>query len=120
MVNKRLSYRLEDMLLLRDDFGVPEEDRMDISIRSEDDVLHASEGVIDFCTAHGVDPRHTLYSGLCIEKMAGNIVQHGFKPEKKNSVDIRIVYKDGGILIRFKNTCRPFDPKRVCPAVHPG
>ena len=110
-VNKRFPRSIEDTLLLRDDFGVSEQDRMDISIKNEDDVLNTSAAVMSFCTAHGLDYKRSFYSGLCIEEMAGNIVSHGFVNGKKNSIDIRAVCKDGGMLIRFKDTCKPFDPK---------
>lgn len=54
-----------------------------------------------------------------IEDMAGNIVSHGFVKGKKNSVDIRVVLKDGGMLIRFKDTCKPFDPKEYAKLFDP-
>ena len=91
-----------------------QENRLNISISSVDGVLNTSQKVIDFCRTHNIDRKHTFYSGLCIEEMAGNIVQHGFKNvngRTKNSVDICVVYKEGGILIRFKDNCKPFNPR---------
>jgi LytS/YehU family sensor histidine kinase len=39
------------------------------------------------------------------------VVGHGFhKDKKKHSVDIRVVYKDSGLLLRIRDDCRPFDP----------
>ena len=41
-------------------------------------------------------------------------MQHGFKDKNgrtKNSIDICVVYKDRGILIRLKDNCKPFNPK---------
>ena len=113
IVSKRFPTSVEDMLILRDDFGVPESDRLDISIKDGNEVINTSQQVIDFCTEHGVTHKNAFYSGLCIEEMAGNIVKFGFVSGKKNSIDIRVVYKDGGILIRLKDTCRPFDPKSM-------
>ena len=111
---KKFPTGLSDFLLLPDTFGVPEENRLNISISSVDGVLNTSQKVIDFCRTHNIDRKHTFYSGLCIEEMAGNIVQHGFKNvngRTKNSVDICVVYKEGGILIRFKDNCKPFNPR---------
>lgn len=113
IVNRRFPTSVENMLILRDDFGVSEDDRLDISIKSSEEVINTSQQAVDFCTQHGISGRHSFYSGLCIEEMAGNIVQHGFVKGRKNSIDIRVVYKDGGVLIRFKDTCRPFDPKEM-------
>lgn len=111
MVNKRFPTSIESLLVMRDDFGVPAEDRMDLTIRNEEEVLDTSKAVITFCKQHGIDHRRSFYSGLCIEEMAGNIVRHGFIAGRKNSMDIRVVMKNDSMLIRFKDTCKPFDPK---------
>ncbi|MBR1663853.1 MAG: ATP-binding protein [Ruminococcus sp.] len=111
MVNKRFPTSIESLLVMRDDFGVPKEDRMDLTIRNEEEVLDTSKAVITFCKQHGIDHRRSFYSGLCIEEMAGNIVRHGFIAGRKNSMDIRVVMKNDSMLIRFKDTCKPFDPK---------
>jgi anti-sigma regulatory factor (Ser/Thr protein kinase) len=43
--------------------------------------------------------------------MAGNVVDHGFrKDKKKHTVDVRVVYKDDSVLLRIKDDCIPFDP----------
>lgn len=110
-VNKRFPTSVEEMLIMPDSFGASENDRLDISIKSSDDVINTYVRVIDFCKTHGVSSKHSFYSGLCIEEMAGNIVQHGFKAGKNGSIDIRVVHKNNSILIRFKDTCKPFDPK---------
>lgn len=114
IVNKRFPTSLNDFLLIPDSFGVPDENRLNISISSVDEVLNTSQKVIDFCKLHNIDKKHAFYSGLCIEEMAGNIVQHGFKDKNgrtKNSIDICVVYKERGILIRLKDNCKPFNPK---------
>ncbi len=77
-VSRKFPRSIEDKLVLREDFGVPEEDRIDISIKTEDDIFATSEKVMNFCTERGLDFRRSFYSGLCIEEMAGNIVGHGF------------------------------------------
>ncbi len=97
-------------MLLKDDFGVTAENRMDLAINSMKEVVNTSESIMEFCKKHDVDPKRSFYAGLCIEEMAGNIVEHGFSDSKKHSVDIRVVYKEEGILLRIRD-CRPFDPK---------
>lgn len=111
IVNKRFPTSVEEMLIIPEGFGVPENDRLDICIKSREEVINTSEAVTDFCKAHGISRKYSNYSGLCIEEMAGNIVKFGFKDGKAGTIDIRVVYKNGGILIRFKDTCKPFDPK---------
>ena len=39
-------------------------------------------------------------------------MEHGFPKDRKNhTADIRVVYKDGGVLLRIRDDCIPFDPK---------
>ena len=110
--NKGFPKNAEEWMLLRDDFGVPDEDRLDIAIRSMDDVMRTAEQVQAFCKGHGMDERTSYYSALCMEEMAGNVIDHGFtKDNKKNHmVEARVVCKDGRIMLRLKDDCVRFDP----------
>jgi anti-sigma regulatory factor (Ser/Thr protein kinase) len=84
---------------------------MDLTVRSMDEVVLVSEKVQNFCLEKGLDSRRCALAGLAMEEMAGNVVRHGFlKDKKKHSVDIRIVYKNNGLMLRIKDDCRPFDP----------
>ncbi len=52
----------------------------------------SSQKVMDFCHNRGVDDRTTFISGLFMEEMAANVVEHGFtKDQKPHSVDIGVV-----------------------------
>jgi anti-sigma regulatory factor (Ser/Thr protein kinase) len=43
--------------------------------------------------------------------MAGNIVSHGFKKDRKShSVDLRISLKEQNMILRIKDDCIPFNP----------
>ena len=110
-VNKRCAVDTESLMTLSKDFGVSEENRIDLTIHGMEDVIHTSEQIIDFCKRRGVDPKRSYYAGLCMEEMAGNVVQHGFVDKKKHSADIRVVYKENELLLRIRDDCRLFDPK---------
>lgn len=104
--------RGEDWLMLRPGFGVPSEDRLDIPLHSLRDVTDTSVRVQAFCAAHGLDGRTSYYAALCLEEMAGNVVEHGFiKDDKNHMAEAHVVYKDGGLMLRIKDDCVPFDPK---------
>ena len=46
-----------------------------------------------------------------MEEMANNIVTHGFREGRKDqSVDIRILFKNDGRVIRIRDNCVNFDP----------
>ena len=58
-----------------------------------------------------VDARRAYFAALCMEEMAGNIVQHGFtKDTKRHSADIRVVHKADEIILRIRDDCVAFDP----------
>ena len=102
---------MEELMVIPDDFGVPEDQRMDISLHSMEEVVSVAENVQSFCLSHGIDARRSNLSGLAMEEMAGNIIDHGFtKDHKKHSVDIRVVHKDHDVILRIKDDCVPFDP----------
>ncbi|MBR4132464.1 MAG: ATP-binding protein [Oscillospiraceae bacterium] len=108
---KRLPRNMEQLMVIPEDFGAPESERMDLSLRSTEDVVSVAEQVQAFCTARGIDARRAYLAGLSMEEMAGNIVDHGFtKDRKRHSVDVRVVHKDGDVILRIKDDCVPFDP----------
>ena len=109
--NKRFLKSMEDLMVMPDSFGVPEIERLDMSVKSMDDVVSISKKTQDFCLERGIDSRRAFLAGLSIEEMAGNVIAHGFnKDKKKHSMEIRVVHKDGSVILRARDDCVAFDP----------
>lgn len=109
--NKRVPQSVEELLVIPESFGAPESERMDLSVKSIEDVVSVAERIQGFCLAHGVDRRRAYLAGLSMEEMAGNIVTHGFgQDSKSHSVDVRVVRKDDDVILRIRDDCAPFDP----------
>lgn len=109
---KRMPRNTEDLMVIPDSFGVGKDERIDISVKSMEEVIEVSKRVQDFCLEKGIDSKRAYLAGLCMEEMAGNIVEHGFvKDKKKHSIDIRVAHKNDKIILRIKDDCIPFDPK---------
>ena len=107
----RLPRSMEELMAIPHGFGAPEDERMDLSVRSVEDVVSVSERVQTFCLSRGIDGRRACLAGLAMEEMAGNIVEHGFvKDRKSHSADVRVVHKNGEVILRIKDDCVPFDP----------
>ena len=106
----RVTCRPEDVLLLRDSFGVPEEDRLEADLRTTDEVMDFSRSAADFCRAHGGGKRLAAHLAMCVEEMGVNIVVHGFAPKGGNHLSIRLQVKDGYWTLRFRDDCAAFDP----------
>ena len=113
MVLSRDSTRegLEAYMLLGPDFGVAEEDCIERSIRTVDEVVALSTEVTDFCAAHGIDEKRTYHLALCVEEMAGNVIEHGFCDGRPHRLDVRILVKDRRLTLRMRDDCALFDLK---------
>jgi anti-sigma regulatory factor (Ser/Thr protein kinase) len=111
--NKRPVFDLDGLMCFDKDFGVPDDQRIDITIRSMDEVINLSERILNFCNSFGVSGRRRYFSALCTEELAGNIVRHGFKDGKKHSIDIRVSYVNEEIVISFKDDGIPFNPEEA-------
>ena len=108
---KHFPRNMDELMVIPDDFGASEDERMDLSIKSIEDVVSISQQVQAFCREKGIDERRSYLAGLSMEEMAGNIVDHGFtKDRKKHSVDVRVVHKDDGVILRIKDDCVLFNP----------
>lgn len=109
--NKHFPKNMDELMVIPKDFGVGVKDRLELSVQNTEDVVHVAETVQTFCKDHGVDAKKAYYAALCMEEMAGNIVDHGFtKDKKKHKTDIRVTYKEDGLILRIKDDCKPFDP----------
>lgn len=109
--NRHFPKTIDELMVIPKDFGVAENERIDISVTSIDEVVNLSQRIIEFCKEKGIDERRAFFSGLALEEMAGNIVEHGFtKDKKKHSINVRFAHKGDQIILRIKDDCIPFDP----------
>ena len=118
---RRFPRSVEDLMAIPASFGVAEDRRMDITVRSMEKVTEVAEKIQDFCLRLHVDPRHAYYAGLCMEEMAGNVISHGFTADrKKHSVDIRLTCKENEVILRLRDDCVAFDPSEHARILNPG
>ena len=101
----------DKILLLPETFDVREEDRLDRSITTMDEVVELSQEVWAFCEAHGCDLQRKYLMSLAVEEMAGNVIEHGFTKDKKHhSIDVRVLKKGEEYILRIRDDCLIFDP----------
>lgn len=87
-------------------------DKFSMSINTIDEVVTISNKVQDFCINNNIDSKRAMLAGLCMEEMAGNIVEHGFdKDNKENNIDIFVYIENDEISMRLRDNCVPFNPK---------
>ena len=119
IVRRKMPHSVEDLMTLSDNFGVPEDSRLDITLHDEAEVIDTSKRVIDFCREKGITEKRAHYAGLCLEEMASNIVEHGFTDGKKHTIDVRVVYKEEELVLRITDNCRAFDPQEKLALIDP-
>ena len=113
---KRKPWAGDAALLLKKDFGVAGKDLLEMNLQSMQDVAEAAEKAQRFCLEHGQDERISNHIALCIEEMAGNTIQHGFAMDRKHhDLSVRLLYKDSGLTLRFRDDCGAFDPVHYIP-----
>ena len=118
---KRFPRTLEDQMAIPEEFGAAENERIDITVRNMDEVVHISRQITAFCNSRGIDRRRSFFAGLCMEEMAGNVVRHGFgKDPKQYSVDIRVAHKEDEIILQIRDNCSAFNPSEHARLMEPG
>ena len=109
--NRRMPRNMEELMVIPEGFGVPKEERLDVTLKSVEEVVSVSTKVQEFCLERGINGKRAFYAALFLEEMAGNVVEHGFtKDRKSHTVDIRVSHKEEDVILRIRDDCVPFDP----------
>lgn len=113
IVTKRLAKRsggnLTGLFLLA---GPAEDEQiLDVTIGNErSEAVGLSEKVIQFCLAYKVEAKTANHIGLAVEEMAVNTIEHGYKKNDKNHIDIMIRIREDEVIIALRDNGIPFDP----------
>lgn len=109
--NKKVSISFSSIMMLDENFGGNPKDRLELSIgNSMDEVMTISSGIYKFGQNRDIDEKTLNTLSLCIEEMAGNVVQHAFKPGEKRWLDLTIFNKPSSIIVRIRDNGAAFDP----------
>jgi len=119
IMRKKMPKSVPDLCCYPAGFGVDDDNRLNISAHSMEEVINISIKVADFCLARGIDKTTANRAGLCIEELAGNIVQHGFEGKKDKTIDISVTNSEDGLIIKLKDNCRLFNPAELDTIFHP-
>lgn len=113
--NRGIPRNQDEMLFLKPDFGVKEENRLIRDLHSIDEVSAMSQEVQQFCLDHKMDPELANHAAVCMEEMASNVILHGFtKDKKRHNLQVRVVFlggKEPSVLLRIKDDCVRFNPQ---------
>ena len=109
--NGRFTISLDSVMMLDRNFGGDPKDRLELSVgNSMEEVMTISTGIHKFGRNRSIGKETLNTLSLCIEEMAGNVVQHAFKPGEKRWMDLTIVDKPETVIVRIRDNGSPFDP----------
>lgn len=109
--NRKAGLNLDSIMMLDESFGGDPKDRLELSIgNSMDEVMMISKGIYKFGTNRNLSRETLNVLSLCIEELAGNVVQYAFKPGEKRWLDLTIVDKQEKLIVRIRDNGAAFDP----------
>lgn len=102
-----------DYLEVDDSFFPSPGDIISYPLETLEECALASEQVVLFCRGHKIEERKGFIAGVCVEELAINAFQHGFKKHKGiKTVDIRVTIDDEDVIISLKDNGSAFNLKR--------
>ena len=109
--NKKFRINMDSIMMLDENFGGDPKDRLELSIgNSMDEVMMISKGIYKFGTNRNLSRETLNILSLCIEELAGKVVQHAFKPGEKRWLDLTILDKPDKLIVRIRDNGAAFDP----------
>lgn len=113
---RKLPICIDDFMRLPSEFGVKQENCLELSIgNSMDEVMTIAHGIHKFGVGRQIPEKTLDLLSLCIEEMAGNVVQHAFKSGEKKWFDLIILDKEDSLIVRIRDNGMAFDPiKYLC------
>ena len=105
-----LPRRAKDFVFLKEPFGAPDDEVLDIAISDMDHVVPACERADSFCRAWGADEKTCYRVVLFIEELGSNAAEYSFAEGKGGLLEIRIVHLSEEWVLRLRDNGRAFDP----------
>ena len=116
VMTRKIPWKGDTALLLKKDFGVAPENLLEMNIRTMHEVTKAAHRAEGFCIRHGQSEKISNHIALCVEEMSANTIQHGFaKDSKHHHLSVRLLHRDTGLVLRFRDDCGAFDPVHYIP-----
>ncbi len=73
-------------------------------------MIRISRQAEEFCRQNGAGKRTAYLISLTVEEACGNILRYGFCDKKAHQIDLRILKKKTGWILRLRDDCPLFNP----------
>ena len=92
-----------------------------------EETLYTIEGVTAFSEklrtafmTEGLSSRSRNIAALCVEELACNTLRWGYGLKNNNGVDVRAVCRNNELIVRFRDSGRPFNPEQYVRQFQPA
>ncbi len=109
--NKEADNFSDKMLLMPRDFGTTPENEIAVIASSAQEIEELSKIAVSFAMEHGADRKRAMNYGLITEELSLFLAEHGFKDGKEHHINMRLVAKDGDLIVRMRDDCKPLNLK---------
>ena len=103
---KKISFKVEYLTPMSGRLNIDEEHRLSRTIYAMDSAIGLSEDVCMFCKKLGLEPKKVMVAGLAIEEICILMFKYSLCNVKKAQADVRIIYKEDKLTIRFRDNGR--------------
>lgn len=108
----RISFSAGTFSLLNPNFGIPDEKYLYCALQTPAQVTKVSDTIYQYCTNHNLPPVLCEHIRRCVEELCTLIISRGFEDNKTHTIDIRLFSKKKEIILRFRDDCDAFNPKK--------
>ncbi len=107
---EHIPHSVNDFLFLGDDFENEDIKVFYQSIHRIEECQSLSVSAVDFCKENGIDPKTRMSIGLVVDELSTNVFEHN-RDSSDHYVDVKIIVEKSSVTLRFRDNCRPFNPK---------
>jgi len=104
----RLPRSVMELCYIPSSISAPRENRYKAVVSTLQDACRVSQEIMEFCRNRGMDKKRAFYCGLSVEEVLTDIIRNRFKG-KDNTIDVRVIYEDGGVSMMIRDNCEEFD-----------
>ncbi len=100
--NKKSTFLIKDSTEMKE---------LDLSIESQiEKAVGLSEQIINFCKESGISKKVANAAGMSIEEMVINTIEHGYKNNNTEHIDVNVKLSGDNVLIRLRDSGILFNP----------
>ena len=118
LINHRRVFGWDALLMLPKGYGVGKDQELTEAPKTVEEAADFSKEAYDFCIEHNLPERKAYLISLASEELIKNTIIHGFSAGKNNRIEVRLVVKDEEAVLRIRDNCGKFNPKRYYETVY--